>query len=208
MDKQRLMDTFIEKNHLRLVRGDKEHSSPLLLPYLMVDGMYCLYFEHIAELNVRHRLKHLKTQWETNYRRFLSKFMCVFSEDELVDLCDIMNDFSDFIHNDVEILRVAIMRQLDKYDLETRKTLSAVIACNHLLQSAQVIWGYNFQDGRGRKDVNDHIRNMEHLSMEFLNEFIKGRRVYSESIALDTLPEVAKASKALCKKMVAFLDKL
>lgn len=137
---------------------------------------------------------------------FSHRFMSVFSEDEQFDVCEIMDSFSDFIHNDVEIFRVSIMRQLMKYDLETRVVLSAIIACNHLLQSAQVIWGYNFQDGRGRRDVNDHIRNMEHLSMEFLNEYVKGRKVYSDTIALDTLPEVAKASKALCKRMVAFLD--
>lgn len=169
------------------------------MPMLLMDAMNMLYNEYIAPLPLRHREKQLRTRWHEAYKHYIKQEFMAFNDDQKCEICELMNDFEEHINNEVEMFRVASMSKFMAYDTDIRITLSAILACNALAQSAQIL--YKAQ----RRKENAYIASVESWSLKFLNEYADKKIDRSVGqVDLNQYQDLNIASRKLCGKVVDF----
>lgn len=198
-----LLDTYLDYHNLSILprKGAKEpkRDGMPFMPMLLMDAMNLLYEEYIAPLPLRHKQKHLRTQWHEAYKHYINQEFMAFNDDQKCEICELMNDFEEHINNEVEMFRVASMSKFMQYDTDIRITLSAILACNALAQSAQIL--YKAQ----RRKENAYIASVESWSLKFLNEYADKKIDRSAvQVDLNKYQDLNIASRKLCGKVVDF----
>lgn len=198
-----LLDTYLDYHNLTILphKGAKEpkRDGMPFMPMLLMDAMNMLYEEYIASSPLRHKEKQLRTRWHEAYNHYISQEFLPFNDDQKCEICELMNDFEEHINNEVEMFRVASMSKFMSYDTDIRITLSAILACNALAQSAQIL--YKAQ----RRKENAYIASVESWSLKFLNEYADKKIDRSAvQVDLNQYQDLNIASRKLCGKVVDF----
>ena len=102
MNKIQIAQAYIERMGMIPVCG--EGFEPVM-PYIMMDSVYQIYKEEIQPLPLKNQLKQYRNKWEKNYKYFNHEFFSVFTQDEAVDITDMMDEFEEFIANDLMVVR-------------------------------------------------------------------------------------------------------
>lgn len=194
-----LLETYLEYHNLvlrpRKGQGEPTRDGMPFMPMLLMDAMNLLYEEYIAPLPLKHREKQLRTRWHDAYKHYIAQEFMAFDDDQKCELCDKMNEFEDAIHNEVEMFRVVSMNHFMNYDTEVRLTLSSILSCNILAQSAEYIWNAL----RGRRNANQHINSVVIWSHELLSVY--GDKVLDRTqkkIDLNTFNDLHLSVNKLC----------
>ena len=200
-----LLDTYLDYHNLTLKSKNDEpikRDGMPFMPMLLMDAMNLLYEDYVKPLPFKHRQKQLRSRWHLAYTYYVTEEFMAFNDDEKSEICDLMDKFDDYIHNKIEMFRVATMSRFMQYDLEIRLTLSAILACNALAQSAQIL--YKAQ----RKKINPHIQSIEIWSHKLLNEYASNNinRATKEN-NLNEFQDIISANKNLCKSIIEFAQK-
>ena len=197
-----LLDTYLDYHNLTLRSTTSEppkRDGMPFMPMLLMDAMNMLYEEYIAPLPLKHREKQLRTRWHEAYKHYINQEFMAFDDDQKCEICELMNDFEEYINNEVEMFRVASMSKFMSYDTDIRITLSAILACNALAQSAQIL--YKAQ----RLKENAYIASVEVWSLKFLNEYADKKIDRSAvQVDLNKYQDLNIASRKLCGKVVEF----
>lgn len=197
-----LLDTYLDYHNLTIRSTTSEppkRDGMPFMPMLLMDAMNMLYEEYIASLPLRHKEKQLRTRWHEAYKHYINQEFLPFNDDQKCEICELMNDFEEHINNEVEMFRVASMSKFMQYDTDIRITLSAILACNAMAQSAQIL--YKAQ----RRKENAYIASVESWSLKFLNEYADKKIDRSVGqIDLNQYQDLNIASRKLCKKVVDF----
>lgn len=193
-----LLATYLSYNNLVMTPKSKDaklDGTPFM-PMLLMDAMNMIYDDYIAKLPLRHKEKLLRTRWHEAYEHFIKQELMAFNDDQKLYICEsIMDDFEEFIHNQVEMFRVASMSRFMQYDTEVRLTLSAILSCSILAQSAEYIW--NALRGRGKD--NPYIKSIVHWSHELLNLYGDNRIDRTQKkIDLNKFEDIRIAVNKLC----------
>ena len=193
-----LLDTYLTYHNLVLRSTTSEppkRDGMPFMPMLLMDAMNLLYEEYIAPMPLRHKEKQLRTRWHEAYTHIISQEFKADDDDQKCVLCDRMNELEEAIHNEVEMFRVASMNHFMNYDLDVRLTLSAILSCNILAQSAEYIWNAL----RGHKNANQYINSVVIWSHELLSVY--GDKVLDRTqkkIDLNTFNDLHLAVNKLC----------
>lgn len=197
-----LLDTYLTYHNLTLrstTSQEPKRDGMPFMPMLLMDAMNLLYEEYIAPMPLRHKQKHLRTQWHEAYKHYINQEFLPFSDDQKCEICELMDDFEEHINNEVELFRVASMDKFMQYDTDIRITLSAILACNALAQIAQIL--YNAQ----RKRENSYIASVESWSLKLLNEYADKKIDRSATqVDLNKFQDLNIASRKMCGKVVDF----
>lgn len=197
-----LLDTYLTYHNLTLrsaTSQEPRRDGMPFIPMLLMDAMNMLYNEYIAPLPLKHKGKQLRTRWHDAYKHYISQEFMAFNDDQKCEICELMNDFEEHINNEVEMFRVASMSKFMSYDTDIRITLSAILACNALAQSAQIL--YKAQ----RRKENAYIASVESWSLKFLNEYADKKIDRSVGqVDLNQFQDLNIASRKLCGKVVDF----
>lgn len=192
-----LLETYLSYNKLKCTSkyGKAAPDGHIFMPMLLMDAMNMIYEEYIAPLPLKHREKQIRTRWHEAYKHFINQEFMAFNDDQKCELCDIMDDFESFIHNEVEMFRVASMSRFMQYSTEVRLTLSGILACNILAQSAEYIWNAL----RGRKNANPYITCIVNWSHIMLDEYGDNRiDRTAKKIDLNEFENIRTAVNKLC----------
>lgn len=182
---------------MRLVQGSTLEP---LLPFFIMDVQFQIYCHDIAYLPVKYQMKQVRGKWIAAYNKFNKAFFNAFTQDEQDELIDKMDDFADYIQNDVMVAKVAFMDMVKDLPFERQGVIGACLMCNVLAQSAQVIWGKVYHDRHGVKETNGELRRIQICSYDFLNMYYREGR----NISCDT-PRITEAVNILCRKIVKWL---
>lgn len=197
-----LLDTYLAYHNLTLrstTSQEPKRDGMPFMPMLLMDAMNLLYEEYIAPMPLRHKQKHLRTQWHEAYKHYINQEFMAFDDDQKCEICDLMNNFEEHINNEVEMFRVASMGKFMQYDTDIRITLSAILVCNALAQSAQIL--YKAQ----RKRENSYIASVESWSLKLLNEYADKKIDRSATqVDLNKFQDLNIASRNMCKAVVDF----
>lgn len=196
MTNDQITDKWLSSIGLRRERG---HSLEAILPFLMLDVNYSIYQSTVRPIECKREMKMWKKRWIESYNRINRAFFRAFSDEEQDAVIGIMDDFSNYISNDVMIARVQVMNILKDLDLEHQKVCSDLVIANVLAQSAQVIW-----------DKCYHTNSNDISSVIFASG--KFMALYHSSISREYVnpnesEQIVNAVDALCKKMVLYLHK-
>lgn len=203
-----LLDTYLTYHNLVLrsttSEAPKINGMPFM-PMLLMDAMNLLYDEYIAPLPLKHREKQLRTRWHEAYKHYINQEFMAFDDDQKCEICDMMDDFEEYIHNEVELFRVASMSRFMQYDTDIRITLSAILGCNVLAQSAEYIWIAL----RGKRNNNPYIASVVEWSHKMLNEYGDNRLDRSEKqIDLKAFNDLRVAVNKLCTSIADYSKNL
>lgn len=197
-----LLDTYLTYHNLTLrstTSQEPKRDGMPFMPMLLMDAMNLLYEEYIAPMPLRHKQKHLRTQWHEAYKHYINQEFLPFSDDQKCEIVELMDDFEEHINNEVELFRVTVMSKFMQYDTDIRITLSAILACNALAQSAHIL--YKAQ----RRRENTYIASVESWSLKLLNEYADKKIDRSATqVDLNKFQDLNIASRNMCKAVVDF----
>lgn len=199
MDRKEIAKIYIERMGLIPVCG--EGFEPVM-PFIMMDVVYQTFKEEIMPLEAKNRLKMIRQRWDKNYRHFNHEFFRAFNKDEAVAVTDMMDEFEEYIANDLMIVKSTVMGCFDDLDFERKKVIGATMLCNIITQSANLLWHMVYRDSHGRAIKNPHLSAIEKSTHDFANEYHTTNKV----IDLNTSERLKSCVDSLCYKMMHFLD--
>lgn len=205
-----LLDTYLDYHNLTILprKGAKEPTRDGMpfMPMFLMDVMnYWLYDDYIAPLAIKHREKQIRTRWHEAYKHFMSGFFMAFNDDQKEEICELMDGFRDYIHDEVEIFRMTVMSKFMQYDIEVRLVLSATLASNVLAQSAEWLWDVM----HSRKKSNKYISDVVYWTQQFLYEYGDKRLDRSfKQIDLNAYEDLGRAINRLCKGVAEYSKQL
>ena len=203
-----LLDTYLDYHNLTLRSTTNEppkRDGMPFMPMLLMDAMNLLYEEYIAPLPLRHAEKQLRTRWHEAYKHYINQEFMAFDDDQKCEICELMDEFEQHIHNEVEIFRATVMSKFMSYDTDVRLAISAILGCNILAQSAEYLWIAM----RGKKKANVYITSVVDWSQKLLNEYGNNRiERNAKTIDLNTYKDLNVATNRVCKSVISYAQEL
>lgn len=196
-----LLDAYLKFHKVRVVSPSRSgtRDGMVFTPMFIMDAMNMIYEEYIDPLVLKHKEKLLRSRWHDSYEHYIKTEFCAFNDDQKVEICDLMDEFGSFIHNEVEVFRATVMSKFMKYDTDIRLVISATLSCNVLAQAAQIIHKAQYHC------ENRNIAGVESWSLKFLNAYAdKHIDRSSTQTNLNLYKDVDIACKRICKSIVNF----
>lgn len=197
---QEIVDTYLAYRHMKL-SGTARDDVRMMTPFFLMDASYQVYCKDIKDYECRQMLKSIKHKWRESYRKFNAEFFRAFNPDQQDFIVDQMDEFEEFIHHKVVMLKTTVMGLFSpEATFEEKKILASVLTCNVLSQMAQHIWSDMYRDKWLRPADNPLIGVVTKNSYEFANHF-----PVSRGIDLTSSDKVTAMISALCKEVMRFL---
>ena len=198
-----LLDTFLHAHGW--TSNGKTIAGPFI-PYLLADLIYLTYEEHLKGKLTKKAKSHCNAMMKS-YHSFIHDFFACFSNEQVNEAVDMMDEFGEHLYNDLEIFRLSTVQPLMEYPTEFRNLFSAICVCRLLAAHADYIWTALFADGLGRKEVNPHLASIEHNSAEMFRWFTKDyHSVNILNINLAEFPQVKQAMNRISDKILEFIQ--
>ena len=214
MNKRDLINAYLNSVGRTRVQGD---STEPLLPFLLGDAIYTIYNRDIAPLDLRREEKKLRNDWAENYTRFNRPFFAAIGVDASDQVTDLMDDFEDFIANNVMILRSELMLLLGDVPFDERKPIVSALLCHVLAQAAKCAWGNVYRVKKvlgmtaGGRQMTVH-RPEKNMQLDAINRdaFALANRWHSRICEALVDPNKTKgippAINALCRRIYLWLQ--
>lgn len=203
MTNSELVETYLEKQGMRRIKGTNEDFSPLL-PYLMLDAVYQMWCKTIKPIECKFELNKYKNTWNKNYNEFNRQFFNCFNIEQRDAIIDKMDDFEQYIGNDITIAKVQVMNCINFETLDRQDVLATCMLCSILAQSARIVWGRVYKNAKFHDEKNGYISTIEKSIKNFMDTYYgKGK----PNIKCDEDKKVSDAVSVLCKKMIYWLYK-
>ena len=200
-----LVDTYLAHIGMRRVAGDGYDA---IMPFFMLDAMYQILAKDISPIPCKQEQKLILKRWKGAYNSFNRDFFSAFSQEQQDEIIDMMDDFQEFINNDIIIAKVAVMNQLKPLGLtfEQQKIVASCMVCHVLAQTAQITWGAIYKNRWGEDKVNPYIKAIAKYSYEWMNMYFS--KITDAYVNPNDSEPICTAMDLLCKKMVKFLKQV
>ena len=209
MTKTEMIDTYLRTIGITRIQG--ETLEPLM-PFLLGDAIYQIYNKDIKPLPLKHEEKKVRGQWAKAYDRFNRSFFRAFSNEQSIEITDLMDDFEEYIANDLMVLRCQVLQILgDHIPFEQRQVITSALLCHVLAQAAQCVWKDVYkvriirngktlrEEGVGNPDLDGINR------AAFLLATKMHCRVSDQYIDPNKCDGVPPAVQALCRRIYGWL---
>ena len=195
-----LLDSYLKFHGIRLISKKKTARDGMVFaPMFLMDAMNMIYDKYIASAPVKHESKRFRALWHEAYCHYIKNEFRAFNDDEKCEICDLMDEFSDHINNEVEIFRTTVMSKFLQYEADVRLIISGTLACNVLAQSAQIICKAQYHA------ENPNIASVESWSLKFLNAYADKHIDRSATQTnLNLYKDVDLACKRICNAIIDF----
>lgn len=198
---QQIVDTYLAYKHMKL-SGTARDDVRMMMPFYLMDASYQVYCKDIKNFECKHKVKEAKTRWKESYRKFFSDFLMPFDVDQTEFITDQMDDFEDYIHNKMVMLKTTVMNVFPQdAPFEEKKILASVLTSNSLSQMAQHIHRDMYRDKWHRPKDNPLIEAVTKNSYEFANHF-----PVSKGVDLTASDKVSSMISSLCKEVMKYLS--
>ena len=195
----------------RITENHEEGFQPVLPVYIM-DVVYEIYCKYVMPTDAKREMKQAKNEWRGAYNLFNRDFYRAFAEDEWSDIADRMDEFRDYIHNDLTIAVISVMDCFKQFDLDKQQALASLAIADVLSITAQVVWGNIYRNlithrTGFRKDVpnvNQHIAKCTRAIQNYTDLYYLS--IGGEYVRIEPDIRVVNARDALIKKIVKYLN--
>ncbi len=158
-----IMQRFLEAQGLSVIKG--ELCTDLFMPYLLMDCQYQIYDKNIKGIEMKGYMKTVRDRWTKQNTLFFKSLFKGLAPDECEELTDLMDEFEEYIKNDISMLKSHIVSCIPaEVGFEKRIMIADSMSCNILAQCAQILWGSIFKTSKGNSHTNDTIKGVENLS--------------------------------------------
>lgn len=200
INNETIVDTYLAYKHKRRTKGKRENLL-FLMPFYIMDTCYQIYCKDIKGLPCRHQMKQAKKRWSVCYHQYTTDFFRAFNQEQTDYIVDRMDEFNDYIHNSLVILKSKVVGLIPgSVSFEDKKILASLLICNVLAQAAQQLYGNMYRNSDMTKQVNMHIEGVKKASYDIAYHYPTSR-----GVDLTASDEVMDLINALCKKIMKFL---
>ena len=197
---QQIVDTYLAYKHMKLSSNMRDDVR-MMMPFYLMDASYQVYCKDIKDFPCRQKVKEAKTRWRESYRKFFSDFLLPFDVDQTDFITDQMDEFEDYIHNKVVMLKATVMGVFrPEATFEEKKILASVLTCNSLSQMAQYIYGNMYRNAWNQRKANPQIEAVTKNSYEFARHF-----PVSHNVDITASDKVNAMINSLCMEVIKFL---
>lgn len=198
---QQIVDTYLAYKHMKL-SGTARDDVRMMTPFYLMDASYQVYCKDVKDFECKHKVREAKTRWKESYRRFFKDFLMPFNVDQTEFITDQMDDFEDYIHNKMVMLKTTVMNVFPpEATFEEKKILASVLTSNALSQMAQHVYRDMYRDKWNRPKDNNLIEAVTKNSYEFANYF-----PVSRGVDLTATDKVSSMISSLCKEVMKYLN--
>lgn len=198
---QQIVDTYLAYKHMKL-SGTARDDVRMMMPLYLMDASYQVYCKDIKNFECKHKVKEIKKRWNESYRKFFSDFLLPFDVDQTEFITDQMDDFEDYIHNKMVMLKTTVMGVFSpEASFEEKKILASVLTSNALSQMAQHVHRDMYRDKWYHPKDNPLIEVVTKNSYEFANHF-----PVSRGVDLAASDKVSSMISSLCKEVMKYLS--
>ena len=182
-----------------------------LTPYIIADALAIAYDAYLKGRLKQEAKRHANEMMKC-YDHLNKDFFRAFNEQEVSIIVDKMDYFDDYLHNDFEIFRMAIMKPLMDYPLEVRETVAGLCLCKFLAIQMDYLYSLMYRDQYGRV-LNDkygktrdfeYIKGIKHHACEMFSAYKTKRR--HDYIDLNEIPIVQESVNNIIRKTREFID--
>ena len=202
MTNDEMVDKWLASIDMKRVQG---HTLETILPFLMLDVNYQILQSTVKPIDSKHEMQTQKSRWSDASNRLYKRFFRAFTVDEQNEVIDKMDDFENWIANDVMIAKVQIMNFLQDLDFDIQKTCAELMIANIMAQSAQIVWGNCYKTSTMHNQKNMDIQAIEKASSRFMNLFHSA--VSNRHVNPNQSKPIVAAVDVLCQKMIKWLYK-
>ena len=202
MTNNEIINQYMKGRRLRRVSG-KINNLMAVLPYLIMDLEHSLFCKHIKTIDCKFQAKQMISRWDKVYTKFNKEIFSVLSDDARDYLIDKMDDYEEYIHNNIEMLRIALISAFETIGVEENKhqTLSYIIVCNTIIQAANVVWKRTYLDKLGQGKPHPLLEFLDKHTMRFADVY----HCDKQHINLNKFEDVTSAMQALCRRLISWV---
>lgn len=194
-----LLKAYLKHNNLVYVSGD---CWDLLLPFLMLDCVFQIYSKTIIPLKLKHEMKRWQTIWYDNYHKFNMAFFRSFTDEQQDEVIDMMDEFQEWIKNDIDKLRFSFIGSIPVDDIELRKIVADCMVTSALVKAAKYIFNHRIKKFKlAYGDPNGYLTKIERASLKIAAHYYDSNINYNPNVD-DSL---GKNLSGLCNRMISFL---
>lgn len=195
-----LIDSFLKYKGWT---SNKKSGNLPLLPFIMADALYIAHETYIKGRLKQEAKFHANKMMEC-YHRLNHDFFKAFSKEEQNELVEKMDSFDDYLHNDFEILRMAVMKPIMHHSAETREIISGLCIIKLLACHAEYIYSVLYRDTLGRVVPDQNIQGMKHHACEMFRHY--SAKHGSDNINLNDIPVVEQSCCNISKRILEFIN--
>lgn len=177
-----LVDKFLEYKGFERERGN---CNAPIMPNILADSLYLCWDEFLKGKLKQECKKHANRMIQC-YHRFNREFFAGFDGNQKDILVDAMDEFSEYVSNELKLFRIAVKNRLKSINREDREMLSHIAVCGFLASQANDIWGIIYRNSYilrqrsgfnivtcGEKDRDKNLYGMLIASRELLHAYSK-----------------------------------
>lgn len=195
-----LIDSFLKYKGWT---SNKKSGNLPLLPFIMADALYIAHDTYIKGRLKQEAKFHANKMMEC-YHRLNHDFFKAFSKEEQNELVEKMDRFDDYLHNDFEILRMAVMKPIMHQPVKTREIVSGLCIIKLLACHAEYIYSVLYRDSLGRVVPDQNIQGMKHHACEMFRHY--SAKHGSDNINLNDAPMVEQSCCNISKRILEFIN--
>lgn len=168
-----IVNAYCLKRNLQIMRGAKHDNDPApILPFLIADCAYQEFCSGVKPLHLKQEQKRMQKNWLADYHQFNQRLFSCLNADERDFTIELMDAYSEFIQNDVMVMRVALMNLVNGCEFEDQKSIASLLLCNIFAQVAQISFGCVFVNGRGHSERAPELDRMRNISHRLANSVL------------------------------------
>lgn len=202
INNETIVDTWLAHKGRKRTKTGRRDDTLFLMPFFIMDACYQIYCKDIKDIPCRHQMKLAKKRWADCYHKYTMDFFQAFSSDQVDYIVDQMDDFNEYIHNSLVILKSKVVGQIpEQVPFEDKRVLASLLLCNVLAQAAQHLYGNMYRKSDMTKEVSGNIEGVRKASCDMAHY-----HPLSKGIDLTASGEVMKLIDSLCKRIMKFLN--
>lgn len=199
MTRKEISELYLKGTGITIVEGD---GFEFVVPYIVMDVAYNeFYMKTIHFLDVKHELKQLKSRWSKAYNSLDRDFFSRFKNEEEDRVIDFMDEFVDYLANDLTILKVQVWNRMKDIPEKDQEIVSAGAICAMLTEAAHSYLKETFRRSIGVAVEHPYMKEVEFCSRRFASLWF--RQNCSGYVDLNGA-EITTAVQAICNKIVKF----
>jgi hypothetical protein len=207
--KPRLRDISVVRAELFdhwFATGEKDLNG-LFLPYIMLDIMQVHANEHLAKMDLIHKERQHYNKLMELYHTFNINFFSRLSQEPTNRIIDMMDSFSEYIHNEMEIFRMQIIGCIMDLSEDYRAACGWICVCKLLISQSVIAWKGMYKNTLKNTDpFFKLICGMEKHISELMNHFfLREQYRLHQDVQFSTVNTVRLAEENVIKKILKFI---
>ena len=195
-----LIDSFLK---YKGYTSNKKSGNAPLSPFIMADALYVAHDTYLKG-HLKQEAKYHANKMMECYHRLNHDFFKAFSREEQDELVEKMDSFDDYLHNDFEMLRMAVTKPIMHYPIKTRNVVAALCIVKLLACHTEYLYSVIFRDPLGNPIPNSNIQGIKHHACEMFRHY--SAKHGSDNINLNDEPAVSLCVNNISKRISQFID--